>query len=144
MGLGGGGWVLIHPAASDPRLLQQASESAQSCNEALCAFRLLGGRCAFILQGHSQGKYQSTHTCTHTHTGGTSSSQGRCGLIHVKEEKRSPHWDKSAQRAPHGEGGLPRSELRCVTFVLLPDLFLPRLLGDKEWDSLEAAYPLTS
>ena len=63
---------------------------------------------------------------------------------HVKEEKHSPHWDKSAQRAPHGEGGLPRSELRCVTFVLLPDLFLPRLLGDKEWDSLEAAYPLTS
>ena len=80
----------------------------------------------------------------HTHTGGTSGSQGRCGLIHVKEEKHSPHWDKSAQRAPHGEGGLPRSELRCVTFVLLPDLFLPRLLGDKEWDSLEAAYPLTS
>ena len=39
MGLGRGGLVLIHPAASDSGLLQQASESAQSCNEALCVIQ---------------------------------------------------------------------------------------------------------
>ena len=58
--------------------------------------------------------YQSKqHAHMHTHTGGTSSSQGQCGLIHVEEEKHFPHWDKSVQLAPHGEGGLPRSELCC-------------------------------
>lgn len=49
----------------------------------LCVHSGLGGDA--ILQGHSQGKYQSTHTCTHTHRRNKQFS-GTMWSNYVKEE----------------------------------------------------------
>lgn len=59
--------LLLTPGFSN-RLPSQHKAAMRLCVQ----FRLLGGRCAFILQGHSQGKYQSkqyTHMHTHTQEG---------------------------------------------------------------------------